>query len=78
MKNQGLAFVPFVVLYFADEDDVIAAVILPHVAANEMRGGAFQQRAAAAPFSAFDIGEFVFEGSRELAREMMLVGRQTR
>lgn len=76
MENQWLALGPLVVFDFAYENYVIAAIVLADAAADEMRGGALEQRAAGASFETFGIAEAILELGGELTREMMLAGRE--
>ena len=76
MENQRLAFGPLVVFDFANENYVVAGIVLADAAANEVGRRAFQQRAAGAGFETFGVAEAILELGGELAGEMMLAGGQ--
>jgi hypothetical protein len=42
MKNQRLAFAPFVVFHFTQEDNVIASIKFSNAAANKVGGSAIE------------------------------------
>src|SRR5437868_13788274 len=66
MKNQRLAVEAVVALDLADEDEVVAAVVLPLVAAGEAGDDAIEQRHAGCSVAAVHPAELVRLRRREL------------
>ena len=62
--------------YFADEDHVVAAVVLVSGAAFEACRGPVEQRSAARAARQLEPGEFVFAGLGEAVRQRFLVGSE--
>jgi hypothetical protein len=73
MKDQRLALPPPVVNHLTEKDDVIASVEFSNHAADELSGGAFQQRAALDAVAAVNFGETVRDLGRKPSGKMMLV-----
>src|ERR1700720_1492204 len=76
MKDQRLALPPPVVNHLTEKDDVIASVEFSNHAADEVSGGAFQQRAALDAVAAVNFGETVRDLGRKPSGKMMLVRRE--
>src|SRR5215469_14732359 len=76
MKDEGLTLVVLVLLNFAHENNMVAAVMLTHFAADELRNRAVKKRHASGRFLKFDSGKLIRQRSRELSRKMMLASLQ--
>src|SRR5579864_5098346 len=76
MKDQRLAVRVLVILNLAQEDYVVATIVLADVAANKVGVHAAQQGQAGRTLDKINLQEFVGQGSRKLARKMVLVGGQ--
>src|SRR5437868_2641635 len=76
VKYQWLPVVVSVLLYFAQEYQVISAVYLPHLAANKLRYHAIQDGHSGLSFYEVHARVFIRHGSGELSRKVMLFGFQ--
>jgi hypothetical protein len=67
MKDQRFTLPPEVVNHFTKKNDVIASAEFTNHAADEVSGGAFQERAAFDVVTAIDFGEPIRELRRKSA-----------
>jgi len=67
MKDQRFTLPPAVVNHFTKKNDVIASAEFTNHAADEVSGGAFQERAAFDVVAAIDFGEPIRELRRKSA-----------
>ena len=66
VKNQRLSVLILIFLNFAYKDHVIAAIVLPHFAANELGYDTLQNRYSRFSFDELDSGKLICEWCREL------------
>ena len=66
VKDEGLTLVVFVLLNFTHENDMVTAVILTNLAADELSDRAAQKRHPSGAFLKFDSRKLVGQGSGEL------------
>ena len=66
MKDEGFTLVIVVLLNFTNKYDVVPAVILTNLAADELCNHTAKKRHAASPFLKFDSGKLVRRGCGEL------------
>jgi len=76
MKHQGLTVCVLVVFHLAKEDHMVAAIVLAHISANEVRIHPREQGHSSRTFDELNSGKFVGQRGGKLAREMVLVGGQ--
>ena len=76
MEDQGLAVRIFVILYLAQKNHVIAAVVLADVAANKVSVRAAEQGHAGETFNKFNSGKFIGQRGRKLTGKVVLAGGQ--
>lgn len=66
VKDERLALVVFVLFNFTYENDMVAAIILTNLAADELGNGAMQKRNPSGTFLKFDSSKLVGQRSGEL------------